>query len=381
MYRLYHLLFLVELNIFLIVAHLYALFTGQKNQKGSVRKILALPYYPLNYAGGHSRIGDWKPYFEKAGIQYDVHWASTSEAFLNELDKGSRLQNYLFYHQLMFRRFKVIFRLQQYDTIWIQRAFVPFYPFTDAYFEPILRKINNRIIVDYYDADYCSNYKLTLNTAKSAYKVTVAGPYLVNFFAEKGIKTSFVRFAMNYREYKLHGHKSDDKIVLGWMGSPANFKNVLDIENELLKIENQFPQIEFHFICREVPDLKLKRYKNYKWGDPGFDYHKAIANFDIGLAPMIHATERDKAKTAFKTLEYMASGLAFMTSPWGISDQLKDNENCLFANTKEEWELKLSILVRDKVLRQKLGQNARKTLEQYHSYDNVFESLQQALTH
>lgn len=371
---------MLELNMLLFLAHLIAFFIKPRYSQ-DVKKILAMPYYPLNYAGGHSRIGDWKPYFENKGIQFDVHWGSETKEFLQGFDQDNWLKKYWFYHKVLIRRFKILLNLNSYDSIWVQRAFVPFFPFKDAFFEKIAVKFNKRVIVDFYDADYCSNYDLTLNAARYAYRVTVASLFLKHFFDKHEINTNYVRYAMNYREYMLHQAKNEAKIILGWMGAPANFKNIIHIEEELLQIEKLFPYVEFHFICRELMPLKLKRVKHLKWGDPGFDYHSAIANFDIGLAPMIHATEREKAKTSFKTLEYMAAGLSFVTSPWGISDQLVDNENCLFANSKEEWELKLSLLVKNKELRDKLAENAHKTLKQYHSYENVFQSLYEALSH
>jgi glycosyltransferase involved in cell wall biosynthesis len=380
MNKVYHLIFLGALNFLLAIAWIYSKFQSFTNKrKNDKKKILALPYYSLNYAGGHSRIGDWKPYFEKEGIAYEVHWASETKEFLDELINGSWQKKYWFYTKVLFRRFRLLFQLNNYDTVWIQRAYVPFFPFKDAYFEKIISHINSKIIIDFYDADYESNYKLTINAAKYANKVTVASQYLVNFFQRKNIAANYVRYAMNYDEYIPHTEQTKETIIIGWMGAPNNFRNVLLIEDELIKIEEQYPHVSFHFICREIMPVNLKRYKVSKWGDEGFNYHQTIATFDIGIAPMIHATERDKARTAFKTLEYMAAGVPFITSPWGTSDQLVDNHNCLFANNKEEWSLKIESLITDAQLRKRIGSEARKTLIGFHSYANVFEDLRKIL--
>ena len=40
-------------------------------------KIAALPFYPENWPGGVERIANWKKYFEKENIAFDVFWAST----------------------------------------------------------------------------------------------------------------------------------------------------------------------------------------------------------------------------------------------------------------------------------------------------------------
>lgn len=380
MYRFYHLLFLIEFNAVLIFLHLYK-YLAIKKKRGSDIRILALPYYSLNYAGGHSRIGDWKPYFEKNNIQYDVHWASEAQEFLQEFMTDNWLKKYWFYHKLLWRRVKVIFLLKNYDSIWIQRAFIPFYPFKDAYFEKLINQLHKNITIDFYDADYESNYNLTINAAKYSKKVTVASKYLQDFFFRKNIQTYHVRLAMDHKIYKENIFKKNDdyEIIIGWMGAPENFKNILLVMDELKEIERMHNNVRFHFICRELPKIPLTRYKQYKWGDKGFNYYTLISNFDIGIAPMIYATERDKGKTAFKTLEYMASGVPFVTSPWGVSDKLIDNNNCLFAYNKQEWKEKLNQLIEDEKLRQRLRTEAKKTLLKYHSYENVYLGLKQIL--
>ena len=90
---------------------------------------------------------------------------------------------------------------------------------------------------------------------------------------------------------------------------------------------------------------------------------------------MLIAGEREKAKTAFKSLEYMASSISFVTSPWGISDRLKHGENCLFAHTKEDWFFQVEKLISDRNLRANLGLNARNCMEEHHSYEKVFPLL------
>lgn len=378
-YRLYHLVFLIELNIILLFFKAYNLFSIKREKKYN-NSILALPYYPMNYAGGHSRIGDWKPYFEKNNIQYDVHWASEAQEFLQEFMTDNWFKKYWFYHKLLWRRVKVIFLLKNYDCIWIQRAFVPFYPFKDAYFEKLINQLHNNITIDFYDADYESNYNLTINAAKYSRKVTVASKYLVDFFASKGINTFHVRYAMNFKDYEVKSKINNEKIFIGWMGDPSNFSNVKHIEGELLKLERDNSNIEFIFICRYIEGLKLKNWKQEKWGDEGFNYYKSIASFDIGIAPMIFAEEVDKARTAFKTLEYMAAEVAFVTSPWGVSDKLQDEYNCLFAYNKNDWFKKLNQLASDELLRNMLAANAKKTLIEYHSYDKVYAHLHYVLT-
>ena len=56
-----------------------------------------------------------------------------------------------------------------------------FYPFKNEKFEKLVVKRNSNVIMDFYDADYESNFELTVNAAKRAAKVSVASEHLLNF--------------------------------------------------------------------------------------------------------------------------------------------------------------------------------------------------------
>ena len=102
-----------------------------------------MPYYPEHYPGGHERIADWKESIESHGLIYDIHWASTEKEYKTALLLGNSFQKYLFYLKLTLRRVRLVSILHNYDAIWIQRAFIPFFPFKDARFEMYLSNQGN----------------------------------------------------------------------------------------------------------------------------------------------------------------------------------------------------------------------------------------------
>lgn len=366
---------------FLMVYYRY-LNKNTKNKKSDKYRVMALPYYSENYPGGHSRIADWKPYFTNDEIVYDVYWASNSRIFLNNFYSENPLRRYRFLFQVLSRRAKLISKINNYDAVWIQRAFVPFYPFKKASFEKLVCHINPNITIDYYDADYESNYKLTVDSAILANKVSVASHYLANYFKKINQKTFYLPFAINHTEYELKNHKNINKnLIIGWMGSPENFKNIKKIEDALIKVENKQKNIKFVFICREKFELKLNNVEFHKWADEGFDYFKTIASFDIGLAPMMEVNEGNLAKTAFKTLEYMSSGVAFVSSPWGTPEHLEHGENVLLAHNNKEWTEHICSLILSKEKREQIGQNAYKTIVDKFSYSEVYKEIKNILLH
>ena len=149
----------------------------------------------------------------------------------------------------------------------------------------------------------------------------------------------------------------------------------------LLRLRINKKNIKFVFICREKFELKLNNVEFHKWADEGFDYFKTIASFDIGLAPMMEVNEGNLAKTAFKTLEYMSSGVAFVSSPWGTPEHLEHGENVLLAHNNKEWTEHICSLILSKEKREQIGQNAYKTIVDKFSYSEVYKEIKNILLH
>ena len=369
---------LFNLYVNLAIYYFKHLFPNKKSNTES-KSILALPYYSENYPGGHSRIGDWEEYFTKDQIKYDVSWASEADGFLNGFYSKNPFKRYGFFFHVLHKRLKLLKNMNKYNAIWIQRAFIPFYPFKNDKFESLVLAYNPNVILDFYDADYKSNYDLTINAAKNAAKVTVASNYLYEFFKKINPETNYLPFAIKHEDYTRKKYNNQKEIIIGWMGSPTNFQNIINIESALEKVERLNPNVSFVFICRDSFEMKLKRVKFMRWGDEGFDYHETISSFDIGLAPMMIKNERNLAKTAFKSLEYMSCGLSFVSSSWGIPKHLIHNENVLIATNLEEWIEQISLLSKSIELRKKLGHNAYETLVSNFSYSYVYDKLKKIL--
>jgi glycosyltransferase involved in cell wall biosynthesis len=336
----------------------------------SKKRILALPYYPEHYAGGHERIADWKESLESHGVFFDVNWASEEKEYKAALVNGNSFKKYLFYSKVSFRRISLVSSLHNYDAIWIQRGFIPFFPFKDARFEKYLSKHGN-ITFDFYDADYTGNFKLVTQTMSYAHKITAPSHILLDFCSKYNSNTNYLPFAFNYSKYPVKNYKlnTSPSIIIGWAGSPENFKNVIQIADQLVKIENEFPNVSFKFICRESFDLGLKRVQFLKWGDEGFDYFKILNSFDIGINPMLKDNDRTKSKISFKCLEYMSLGICFLTSSMGIPKEIEDQQNAIIVEQTKLWYEKLTFILSRPESLPLLGKNARNLLEIDYNYD------------
>jgi len=82
------------------------------------------------------------------------------------------------------------------------------------------------------------------------------------------------------------------------------------------------------------------------------------------------------AKGGYKIYLYMAAGIPCVASPVGVNDLIiKNGENGFLASSEGEWLRILKLLIDDKNLRQRLGQNGRKQAEQFYDRNVCFVQL------
>jgi len=349
-----------------------------KSLKNARKSILALPYYPENFPGSKERIAAWKEYFESENIEFNIHWVSNETEYLNSISNNNPFLRYNFFIKVLFKRIILLKSLHTYDAIWIQRSFIPYYPFKKSYLEKKIKKHGN-IIYDFYDADYTSNFQLTIQIFKYAHKITVASDFLERYVKKYNANVFNIPFSFDFKKYKQKNYSTFDRIVIGWMGSPENFNAVYAIENQLIEIENKFPFVEFSFICRAQPKIGLKRLTFHKWNDLNFNYNKIINNFDIGLNPVTEENDINMAKVSFKCLEYMSLGIAFVTSPIGIPNGIVNHEHAIIVEKIENWSKSITELINNIDNIKSLGMNARKLIEKKYNYSLNYNYLKNTL--
>jgi glycosyltransferase involved in cell wall biosynthesis len=381
MNKLRYVIFSLFVNYLLFIAYLcIPILKYRKKSKSTA--LLFLPYTPSKWPGGEDRMASWKPYFKNDGINCTIHWAWEREEIENfyEAEKsGNSKYKYKLYYKLLFTRIKILFRVRNYDTIWVQRAWVPAFPFKHAYFEKLISRIHPRVIYDFYDADYVHNQTLVDETAQYAYRISVASNHLYQYFVKLNTNTVFLRFAIETQSFVPKIQTDNNKVIIGWMGSPDNALRVKEIAEVLKFIEQKFDYVWFSFTCRNMPDLGLNRVIINRWGENNFDYDNWLANIDIGIVPYIEPTETAKAKIAMKGLEFMANGVSMVVSPYILSDKLVHQKSCLIAESENEWKECLSMLCENEPLRNQIGLEAKQVFEKYHTFSQVYNKLKEVL--
>lgn len=94
-----------------------------------------------------------------------------------------------------------------------------------------------------------------------------------------------------------------------------------------------------------------------------------LQRMDIGIMPLMD-DDWSRGKCGFKALLYMALGLPAVVSAIGVgTDIVEDGVNGFLARSESEWVEKLGGLLRDPDLRERLGREARRTVEAKYSVE------------
>lgn len=347
-----------------------------------VKSIAAVWYWPQDYpAASFTRLGKWKSYFESEGIQFDNFHVGTMDEVVSEYEGQSWTKRYLFYAKILKQRFEQFNQLKNYDVIWVDRWFLPYYPSENAFWEKQLKKMTGYLIMDSTDGtDYEGNPDLIMDIFKQADRITVAFEGLYNFyqpiFGEKVVRFNYTIIDDAY--IVKDNWQMDEKPVIGWMGSPSNFEYVKSIESALKEVATEIP-FKFVIICRQdvavnIPGAEIEY---HRYGD---DYEKLIASFDIGIAPFTEKSFSNTGKIGMKHQEFLLCQVPQVCSPQGISEHAEHRKHCLIADELDQWTTQIKELLSNVDLRTELATNGRKLCLEHYTFDGQWPRAHKALT-
>ncbi|MDD5154969.1 MAG: glycosyltransferase family 4 protein [Candidatus Omnitrophica bacterium] len=287
---------------------------------------------------------------------------------------------------------KAVFYIQRFNY----HSFAP-------YLAHILNK--NRFILDLDDWEMRQNPRYYLGIYPSS-----KAHYLTGIFAKRSIfciaASRFLeRFLLQFNK-KVHYIPSgvdtdlfsppvkdppEDRIIFSWIGTLHKREYIENIDfaaSCFSVLRKKYENIYFDIAGDGIYVNDAKRTVN-KYNDAhivlrGWMSYEAVpaylAGVHIGLMPVARQTNFNQAKSPTKLFEYMAMARPTVSSNIGETAHIiRDDENGLLAGTKEEFSGKMERLVNDVLLRNRLGNNARKTIEKSYSLDVLGKRLHDIL--
>lgn len=155
----------------------------------------------------------------------------------------------------------------------------------------------------------------------------------------------------------------DGQVRIGWFGGDSHFVDLRLFKGLLPRLLAKYPQVKVVIQGPQVPEwaqffdgVPNDRIEWHDWADLRYyTIFMASRHWDIGLCPL-EDNEFNRCKSNIKALEFIALGAAVVAQNMlPYSNYIKENVTGLLAGTEDEWFDRISRLVEDKDLRERLA--------------------------
>ncbi len=248
-----------------------------------------------------------------------------------------------------------------------------------------LRRAARRLIFDVDRAVFLRRSARGISTSRGALSrfativgaadaVTVSNPYLAAHarrFVAEDWRVKVAPDGIDLTPWKPRERALDPKgrIVLGWMGPASRFPDLATLAGSLRRLCELFAGLELRIVSDVPAPLDGVR-ATFVPRRPGREAEE-VAGFDIALA-LYDDDAMSMGETPREVLGYLASGVPIVASDsLALRPMLKDHHNALLAQTPDEWERKIGLLIEAADLGRELGRNARRTAEKVYAADRV----------
>jgi glycosyltransferase involved in cell wall biosynthesis len=364
--------------------------------KKGIQQILMIVQYPENVSPCQRfRFELYKDTLVKNG--YEV----TTKSFLDPADfKIIHQYGFLFKKSLalckgFFKRLLLLFKIDKYDFVLVQREFAPvgppvfewlvarlfqkklIYDFDDAIWLPSVSK-QNRL------AAHFKNAQKVNAICKMAYRVSAGNQYLCNHARQYNSNVVYNPTCVDtVNRYNVLANHDVEKITISWTGSFSTLKYLAIVENALRRLQDKY-DFNVKIICNQQPSLNLKNVAYVEWSEE--NEVSELAACQIGLMPLT-ADEWSEGKCGFKLIQYLSLGIPSVSSSVGVNKKIIEaGVNGYFADSDDEWYNNIEKLLLDASLRKRMGIAGRqKMIAQYSlqsneaNFLNLFTTIEPAI--
>jgi len=201
-------------------------------------------------------------------------------------------------------------------------------------------------------------------TVKLADRVIAGNGYLAEHARRFNRDVAILPTGLDTNAYRLKATRKDDgKTRLVWIGSRSTLKYLSDIKPALEEVGSRFDNVVLRIICDEFFELKNTPVEKRLWSEQ--TQVTDLVTSDIGLAPLPD-NRFTRGKCGFKVLQYASSGLPIIASPVGVNaEYVRDGVTGFHATDISQWLDRIGKLIKDKALRERMGQAARADVHKF----------------
>ncbi len=267
-----------------------------------------------------------------------------------------------------FKRAVDLLPLGHVDVIVIEGQLFPYCPAT---IERLLVRLKRKIVIELDDAIYLTRFHqrkipALLRIASGAIVGNQTLAQYAQAFTDDVIVVPTVVDTDRFRPAEsstVHPHQSEVMTIV-WVGLAYNLP-YLELLAPTIRELQRTDRVRFRVISSRPPRLPGLEVDFTPWTF-GSEVEE-LQRCHIGVMPLPN-DEWARGKCGLKLLQYMAVGLAVVASPVGVNREIvQDGANGFWAQTEDEWHSRLLSLCRDSTLRVRMGQVARRTVEERYS--------------
>lgn len=359
-------------------------------------KVLGLCSYPVEAAATRYRLVQFIEPLAERGINLEVRPFLSSKSFEMLYKNGRVFQKAQ--HLLLsgLRRLADSLEGRKYDVVFVQREAMIFGP-------PVVEWLTKKIggcpmVLDLDDATYIRYVSPSYGRIGSALKffgktdylikssavVTCGNHFIAEYVNRLGTKSAVIPTVVDTDKFYPVEKKENTIPVIGWIGTHSTFPFVEKLFPALQKLA-QNRQFKLKIIGAGETSKKNVTGLEIEWLDWKLEREIAdFQSFDIGLYPMSVTNSANSdwlaGKSGFKAIQYMSVGVPFVVTPVGVCAEIgNEGETHFFAETQDDWFEKLSILLNNFELREKMGVAGREYALQHFTVKRQADKLTDVL--
>lgn len=340
------------------------------------RILFIASHRPQRAPGQRFRFEQYIPHLERNGWQCELSHL-VSEADDKVLySQGNYLKKARFVAKCNSIRRRDAARANDFDIIFIFREALMTRSIAN---EQQMRKSRAKLVFDFDDAIWLANVSdanRRWNWMKDAGKtpkliglcdlVLAGNQYLADYSKPYNKNVVVLPTTIDTEEYQPAARNVNGPVTIGWSGSITTIQHFKYALPALQELKQRFGE---RVNYRVIGD---GTFREPSLGIEGMPWRKdtEVADLnaiDIGIMPLPD-DEWARGKCGLKGLQYMALAIPTLMSPVGVNgDIIADGVNGFLANSTSDWVEKIARLVEDADLRQRMGAEARRTVEERYS--------------
>lgn len=340
-------------------------------------KVLFFEPYPTEGPSSRYRVEQYIPYLRANGIDCIVRPFASSGFYRILYKEGLYARKLLYFCASLFGRMADFFTALSCDIVFIHLEALPIGP---PAIEWCLAKLGKKIVYDLDDAIYldtAGRAHICIKKLKCPWKiqkiiglsrhVITCNEHLGEYSIKHNPNVTIIHTSVDTDRFKPSIRPASGFIVIGWIGSHSTAKYLESMKGVFLKLVSKGYKLRIKIIgaSRKVFDIQGAEIIYKEWRlDEEVDEFQSL---DIGVYPLPD-DEWTAGKTGFKTIQYMSVGV-----PCVVSDAspnrvvIEEGVNGFLAKNEDEWVSKISMLIEDRALREKIGEAGRKTVMEKYS--------------